>query len=90
MLRHPVDASLFWDLVNDVSPAVLESVATLRLIEFCRIALEVGQQAFNNFLDEKKISPMIYNQTILNNLSKEYMDKVNQLAKGPMEVPPSD
>ena len=90
MLRHPVNQTLFWDLVNDVPPAALESVAALRLIEFCRIVLEIGQQAFNNYLDERKISPMIYNQTILSNLSKEYMDKVNQLAKGPMEVPPCD
>jgi hypothetical protein len=90
MLRHPIRPSLFWDAVKDVPPAALENVAALRLIEFCRVVLDVGQQEFSLFLDDMKVSHMIYNQTIMNNMSREYMDKLMQLAKGDIVVPPGD
>jgi hypothetical protein len=90
MLRHPINPQLFWDLAGDIPVAALESVSALRLIEFVRIALGVGQAEFGLFLDEKRISHMIYNQTVLSNMSREYLDRVNALATGPIAVPPTE
>ncbi|OHT04947.1 hypothetical protein TRFO_27451 [Tritrichomonas foetus] len=90
MLRHPIKQSLFWDVVKEIQVNSFENVATLRLIEFCRYLLNVGQQEFGTFLDSLKISHMIYNQTILNNMSRDYIDKMNAIAHGPIDVPPSD
>jgi hypothetical protein len=81
MLRHPVTTQLFWDIVKDLSAAQLESVPVLRLVEFVRIALDVSQPEFALFLYERTISHMIYNQTVLSNMSTEYLDRVNQIAK---------
>jgi hypothetical protein len=90
MLRHQVDQSLFWDVVRDLPPISFESVALLKLVEFLRVALGVGQQEFVLFFDDLKVAQMIYSQTIMNNMSKEYLDRQNQIARGPIEVPESD
>jgi hypothetical protein len=90
MLRHEVNSSLFWHLVEDSDPAGMESVATLRLVEFCRILLDVGQHEFSSYLEGRQEARMIYGQTIMSNLSKEYLDKEHQVAKGPMDVPECD
>jgi hypothetical protein len=87
MMRHPVNPSLFWDIATELSTAQLESVPVLRIIEFLRIALDISQSDFGLLLDERQISHMIYNQTILSNMSREYLDRINQIAKGPIEVP---
>jgi hypothetical protein len=87
MLRHPIRPKLFWDLVGDLPAIAFESVSALRLIEFIRVSLNAGQQEFGLFLDDRKVSHVIYDQTILNNMSKEFHDKLNQIAKGPMDVP---
>jgi hypothetical protein len=90
MLRHQVDQSLFWDVVKDLAPISFESVAVLKLVEFLRVALGVGQQELVLFFDEMKVAQMIYGQTIMNNMSKEYLEKQNQIARGPIEVPDWD
>jgi hypothetical protein len=87
MIRHPINAQLFWELGNDISLAAFESVPALRLIDFVRIALGVGQAEFGLFLDEKHISHMIYNQTVVSNMSRDYLDRVTQIATGPIAVP---
>jgi hypothetical protein len=87
MLRHPIRPKLFWDLVADLPVAAFESVAALRLIEFIRVSLNAGQQEFGLFLDDRKVSHIIYNQTIMSNMSKEFQEKLTQIAKGPMDVP---
>jgi hypothetical protein len=90
MVRHPVTAALFWEVARELPAPALESVPALRLIEFTRMLLDVGQPEFGLFLDERNISHMIYNQTILSNMSREYVDKLNQIAKGPIDVPAAD
>jgi hypothetical protein len=90
MLRHQVDQSLFWDTVRDIPPISLESVSVLKLAEFLRVALAVGQQEFVLFLDDMKVAQMIYTQTIVNNMSKEYIEKQQHFAKGPIDVPDWD
>ena len=90
MVQHPVKKSLFWDVINEIDPVSFESVATLKLIEFCRLFLSVSQPEFGAFLDNHKISPMIYNQACINNASRDYADKTNSIAFGPIEVPPID
>jgi hypothetical protein len=90
MLRHPISSRLFWDIVGDLPLAAFESVSALRLIEFIRVSLDAGQQEFGLFLDDHKVSHMIYNQTILSNMSKEFVDKMMLIAKGPIDVPEID
>jgi hypothetical protein len=90
MMRHPINPQLFWDLANDLPVAAFESVPALRLIEFVRIALSVGQGDFGLFLDDKQVSRMIYNQTVLSNTSREFLDRVNTIATGPVSVPPTE
>lgn len=90
MLRHPVDQSFFWDVLKEIELASFENVATLRMIEYLRFALNVSQHDYGQFLYSLKISQMIYNQTILNNTSREYIDKMNEIANGPVDVPPID
>lgn len=88
MLRHPVDKSLFWGVVKEIEPVSFENVQTLRMIEYLRFALNINQHDYSQFLYKLKISQMIYSQTILNNTSREYIDKMNEIANGPIEVPP--
>jgi hypothetical protein len=90
MLRHPISSRLFWDIVGDLPLAAFESVSALRLIEFIRVSLDAGQQEFGLFLDDHKVSHMIYNQTILSNMSKEFVDKMMLIARGPIDVPEID
>jgi hypothetical protein len=90
MLRHPINAALFWDVVADLPNEVLENIAALRLVEFCRVALGIGQHEFGVYLDQRKISHMIYNQMLISNMSRDFIDRLNQIAHGPMHVPPAD
>jgi hypothetical protein len=87
MLRHPIGPKLFWDLVGDLPIVAFESVSALRLIEFIRVSLNAGQQEFVLFLDDRKVSRMIYNQAIVSNMSKEFQDKLNLIGRGPIDVP---
>jgi hypothetical protein len=90
MLRHEVNHTLFWDIVKEFDPADMENVATLRLIEFCRMVLGIPQHEVGTFLDEQGEAGTIYGQTIVSNLSREYMDTQRQLATGPITVPDCD
>jgi hypothetical protein len=90
MLRHPITASLFWDVVRDLPLTALENIAALRLIEFCRVALSVGQEEFGFYLDEQRISHMIYNQMLVSNMSRDFVDRMNQISHGPISVPHAD
>ena len=86
MLCHPIDKSLFWDVIQAIKPGSLENVATLRIIEFLRIVLDVDQQEFEQYLLNQNVSLMIYNQTIVNSMTRETIGKMNPLAKGPIDV----
>lgn len=88
--RHPVDESLFWDTLDKVSSDVLENIASLGLIEFSRIVLDVPQVEFDRYLDKRHASRDIYIQTIVNSTSRETLDNINKLAKGKIEVPESN
>jgi hypothetical protein len=90
MLRHQVDPTFFWDVVKEVPQASFESVSVLKLIEFLRVALDVGQQEFVIFLEEQKVAQLMYGQTIKNNMSREYLDRQQAIAKGPIDVPECD
>jgi hypothetical protein len=90
MLRHQVDASLFWDLIRETPTASVESVAVLKLVEFLRIALGVIQQELFDYFENMKVAQMMYSQTITHNLSKEYLDKQTAIARGPIDVPESE
>jgi len=87
MSLHPVEPSLFWDILESIPQGVLENVPALKIIEFCRISLSIDQVTFGHYLDKNNISRQIYNQTILNNISRDNMEKMNEIAKGPIEVP---
>jgi hypothetical protein len=90
MLRHQVDPTLFWDVVKEMPQAAFESVSVLRLMEFLRLALDVGQQEFVMFMEEQKVAQLMYGQTVKNNMSREYLDKQQAIAKGPIDVPECD
>jgi hypothetical protein len=90
MLRHQVDQSLFWDIIKETPQNACESVAVLKLAEFMRVAVAVGQQEFSDYLENMKVAQMMYSQTIKTNLSKEYLDKQSLIAHGPIEVPQSE
>lgn len=90
MLRHPINSSLFWDVLHSIDVASFEHVATLRLIEYFRFALNVGQQEFTQFLDSLNISHMIYDQTVINTMSREYLDEMNSIAHKAIKVPYMD
>jgi hypothetical protein len=90
MLRHPILVSLFWDLVKDIPVRCLENIAALRLLEFCRVLLGIGQQEFELYLDRRMISHMMYNQMLLSNMSRDFLDRLNQIASGPITVPHAD
>lgn len=87
--RHPVDESLFWDSLDKVSSDVLENIASLGLIEFARIVLDVPQVEFDRYLDKRHASRDIYIQTIVNSTSRETLENINKLAKGKIDVPES-
>lgn len=90
MTRHPINQSLFWDLVKEIKPSSMENVATLKLIEFCRVFLGIGKQEFDLFLDDINISRLIYTQTIVQNISTEFTEKLNECTSGPISIPECD
>jgi hypothetical protein len=90
MLRHQVDMTLFWDIVKEVPPAALESVAVLRLVEFVRLVLNVDRDEFCDFFADMKVAQIMYSQTIMTNQSKEFLDKQLQIARAPIAVPESE
>ena len=85
-----VDKNLFWNVLKEVPNDVLENITALKLIEFIRIVLGVDQVEFGHFLDQNNISRQIYTQTILNSLSREHIEKMNEIAKNPIIVPDCD
>lgn len=90
ILGHEIAPSLFWNVIKYIDPQSLENVAALKVIEFCRIFFDIGQQELLIYLDEVNVSRLMYNQAIQTNTSLEFSEKMKELAKGPMEVPECD
>ena len=87
MENHPVDRTLFFDVLAKISDECFVSVSSLKVMEFIRIAFKVEQAAFQNVFDQRNVSKLIYSQTILTNLPAENAEAMKRISKMKIEVP---
>ena len=91
MDNHPVTQKLFSDVIMVVSRESLQSVGSLKLLEFIRICLDVEQKTFQKCLEQRSIPLIVYSQTILTNLSADLLTVMKRIAKMDVDVPePND
>ena len=87
MNNHSVDQSLFFDVLHNLRDECFSSVSSLKVIEFIRITFNIEQKQFQAVFEERRISQLIYSQTILTNMPKEQVIAMNQIANMKIEVP---
>ena len=87
MNNHPIDQTIFFDVINNVSKDALQCVGPLKLLEFMRVCLKIEQKTFQKTLEQKNVSLLIYNQTILTNMSSELVSLMHEISKMKITVP---
>ena len=87
MDNHPIDKKLFSDIIMSVSRESLQSVGSLKLLEYIRICLDVEQKTFQTCLDQRSIPLIVYSQTILTNLSADLLMTMKKVATMDVDVP---
>lgn len=87
MDNHPINNSLFFEVVNYVSDDALQSVSSLKLIEFMRITLDINQKEFMKVFTTRHVSQFVYTQAILTNISSEHLESMNRVSKMHITVP---
>lgn len=90
MDNHPVDKTLFFDTVSKMPNEALLCVGSLKLLEFLRVALDIESDEFIKILDTRKISNLIYTQTILSNMSPEHSSAMKTIPKEKIDIPDID
>ena len=90
MDNHAVNKTLFFDVLRNLRDECFSIVSSLKLIEFIRITFNIEQKQFQAVFEQRRISQLIYSQTILTNMPKEQVIAMNQIANMKIEVPDVD
>lgn len=87
MDNHPIGNSLFFEVVDDVHDDCLQSVSSLKLIEFMRVTLDINQKEFMKVFALRHVSQFVYTEAILTNISAEHLESLNRVSKMHITVP---